>query len=362
MLGERHLTALMRNQVQVSAASWPAVVSFPQLLNISVGYAVGIYAGSGTLRKTRALRDVFDELAGVFALPGFNGLSIEPDTGGGELPTVLAAAAASGRVRICRSAARPEAVLSMLSAHDVPHSIDAMKLDTDGADVSILRGVLQAKYAPKVLCVRVNADVPPPMRFKVLHGLPAHRVAHNEADGGPHPTGVAEDGPVTSSAQTNRIVGLGLAGSSADELHAVASAYGYVLVAFEFGRAASGTAGHALRICTRCPQNAWLVRHELLPAGLVQSSDPPLGSWRRMNSAFWAQLLAQHAGMQAQPAKFLFSSRGKGAWMYDVLRSQAADIALRAWGSNASGSTSGANGLARRMEQPPENNSERCAW
>ena len=377
------IQALVRAQLRPSEPSWPANVSFGQLLQsqgISARYALGIYAGEGTHRKKRQLRDVFDELNPIFASPDVRGLSIEPSRGEALLPTVLLEASASGRVKVAFADAHAAAVLSVLSAHGVPRDLDAMKVDTDSADLSVLRGILSAGYVPKVVCIRVNSDIPPPVRWHVQEVYGGGGDGGGGAGGGGSRNGSKTATPVAKtgegvddfvSSPANGLAGHGLAGASADEIFALASAHGYALLAFEFGRGASGAPGHVLRVCTRCPQNAWLVRKELLPSSLEAARPATLhatlhatlratlrlGSWATMNTMFWSQLYAQHAGMQSHPAKYLFASRGKGAWMYDVLRAQAADTALRAWGENATGARVHANARALAMEQPPENNS-----
>jgi hypothetical protein len=63
----------------------------------------------------------------------------------------------------------PYNVCEILDIYNCPRDCDFFKIDLDGYDGVILRGVLEAGFRPKVLQVEVNPEFPPPVSFCVLY-------------------------------------------------------------------------------------------------------------------------------------------------------------------------------------------------
>ena len=82
----------------------------------------------------------------------------------GSLPATLASANTSGGVRIAWVEPAPQTIAHVLHHHDAPTDFEALHLDED-APLPLLDAILAAHYTPKVIAVRFNADLPPPLRW-----------------------------------------------------------------------------------------------------------------------------------------------------------------------------------------------------
>ncbi|NJL71295.1 MAG: hypothetical protein HC888_06630 [Candidatus Competibacteraceae bacterium] len=102
----------------------------------------------------------------------------------------------------------PENITDLLSAHNVPMKLDVVKIDIDSFDGALLERILDAGWRPRLICVEVNADIPPPFGFS-MHYSP--EFLGNEA------------------------YWWGVYGISPALAARIASKYGYDFLAFDFG-------------------------------------------------------------------------------------------------------------------------------
>lgn len=324
-----HIAALLEQQLRTD--HWPANVSFTQLLPESQGFVLNVATerGAATYRTAGPLREAYDETLALLDA-GFRGLFIEPQDCGSHacgVPAALARANSSGAARVVRADVTAEGIDTLLSG--VPRELSALRVDTGAADLAVLRAVMRAGYRPLAICVHVNADVPPPLRWSVE--------ASTSAD--------------ANESVANFREGHGYSGASADDILAVAHAHHYSLVAWEFGRMP--------KWCIRCVQNAWLVRNDRLSDEARRQA----ASWRRSVRAFWAQFYALHVGLRAAPAQRLFASTNKMKYIYGLYASEAASLGEEAWGANATGVAENASEVHRQFRQAEglPGNAERCA-
>ena len=261
---------------------WPTNVSFLALLHaVGVtrpGFAVDIGAGDGQRLDNykRALNPVLP----LFRA-GWAGLSVEEDAvydgrGGAQskgMPfassrrsEVLALHNASGGIRVAWAAALPSNIGALLEAAGAPMELDALHVDVDGLELPLLRAVLDAGYAPKVVALQFNADVPPPVYWSMAWREGGARPAgHQRTSAGP-----------SAAALWHALSEAGPSGSR------------YSLVAFQLGRWA--------RWCQRCEQRMWFVRRPLLGAGAA-----PLISLAQLSRMFWAAVVASTLAPRVPP-------------------------------------------------------------
>ena len=254
---------------------WPTNVSFLALLHAlgvtRPGFAVDIGAGDG--QRLDNYKRPLNPVLPLFRA-GWAGLSVEEDAvydrrGGAQskgmpfasarLSEVLAQHnATGGGIRVAWAAALPSTIGALLAAAGAPTELDALHVDVDGLELPLVHAVLDAGYAPKVVALQFNADVPPPVYWSMAW----------RGEGGARPSGHqrASSGP-----------------SAAAVWHALSEAgpsgRRYSLVAFQLGRWA--------RWCQRCEAKMWFVRRPLLGGGAAQ-----LISLAQLSRMFWAAVLA----------------------------------------------------------------------
>ena len=292
---------VLHDSHNASRGIWPTAVSFSDLLRVTDeavprprarrGFVLNIGASDGVM---------YDEAYPLLQEEGFDGLLIEPNPNIAEalLQNVHALQSKNTTLRVAHVELTTRNMQHVLA--DVPKQLEALKLDTDAADAPLLKALLeQVGLRPRILCVRVNADVPPPLHFKVLEAA-------------------------SGSAQLANLsvrAGHGWASASADAWYELLSSkFGYSLVAFEFGRPP--------RYNIRAAQNAWFVRSASL--GLADDA-PPLTSYAEMVRMFWVNLYLQHAAINTQPGKYRFMSGGKLGWFMHIWHAQAASIGSSHW-------------------------------
>ena len=181
---------------------------------------------------------------------GYAGLAIEAEPRWHDALTQnLAQVNSSQQVFIAMERVSPVNLLSLLGKFRVPSRFDALKIDIDSIDLTILRTILHSGYSPQIVMIEVNHDIPPPFQFELEY-----------------------------DPECECKVGRGAYGASVDAVFREASLRGYSLVAMEFYNLAAE--------CPFCEHNLWFVRNELLGRG----RESPLVSWRGMVRMFWAQL------------------------------------------------------------------------
>ena len=263
---------------------WPTNVSFLALLHAvgvtQPGFAVDIGAGDG--QRLDNYKRPLNPVLPLFGA-GWAGLSVEEDAiydgrGGAQskgkgMPfasarrsEVLALHNASGGIRVAWAAALPSTIGALLAAAGAPTELDALHVDVDGLELPLLRAVLDAGYAPKVVALQFNADVPPPVYWSMAWREGGARPAgHQRASAGP-----------SAAALWHALSEAGPSGSR------------YSLVAFQLGRWA--------RWCQRCEQRMWFVRRSLLGAGAA-----PLISLAQLSRMFWAAVVASTLAPRVPP-------------------------------------------------------------
>lgn len=132
-------------------------------------------------------------------------------------------------------------IAQRLSSEAVPKSLAALKIDIDSLDLPVAKAILDAGFAPKVLMLEINPDIPPPFSFHV-----------------------------TRFRKGNSRLGYGFYGASAQAVYDLASGHGYALLGFE-------NAEH------HAEHNAWFVRREYL--GKVRRD--AIETQEQMEAAFW---------------------------------------------------------------------------
>ena len=68
----------------------------------------------------------------------------------------------TGGIHIIEKYIRSSTLLEAMVSNKVPTSFDALKIDIDSIDFSILETILLAGYSPRLVMVEVNPDIPPP--------------------------------------------------------------------------------------------------------------------------------------------------------------------------------------------------------
>eukprot|EP00966_Prymnesium_polylepis_P123371 2852548-Prymnesium_polylepis.1 len=182
-------------------------------------------------------------------------------------------------------------------------------MDTDSYDFPLLRAILVAGSRPRIICARVNSDVPPPMAFLVEHSRHGSPFVEQ---------GLTKPGHGFAGASADALFHLLSGDSRADGRDGLPPAL-YSLVAFELGRPP--------RYVVRAAQNMWFVRSDLL--GLP--SGRRLTSWHQMVAMFWGQWHAQHQNIRMQPGKYYFMSPWKLQWFLQIWNSSAANLGMAAW-------------------------------
>ena len=297
-----------------SPLHWPANVSFMQILDElrlvpgeRTPYAVDIRAGDGM--RLDIYKRPINPIYPLYR-KGYAGLSIEPNLryngiaepedaqqpsvtahSSGSLLTALASANSSGGVRIAWVEPAPQTIAHVLHHHGVPIDLEALHLDDD-APIPLLDAILAAHYSPKVIAVRFNADLPPPLRW-----------SSNGRDTFRHDVEAEK---------------AGLLGASADALFSLLASR-YSLISFQLGRWS--------RWCQRCDERMWFVRSDLLGLRPPRS----LLSWRQMLRAFWAHVLASNVAPRAQPGKLLSHSADRIGFEARKQEQEAATVSTLAW-------------------------------
>lgn len=229
--------------------SWPADVSFEQLIDalVPVGrlsrYVINVGAKDGVLH---------DPTWGLFSARGYSGVEVE---GGAPFRNRLyrnvARVNATGGVHVLWGYAEPDTIGGQLLSMGSPRQPDALKIDIDSTDLPILRAIVASGIRPRVVCIEINSDLPPPVRFTVST----------------HPQ-YRPDGYGTG--------GKGFFGASAETVFQFMRSQKYDLVGFELGGKAGGGAERE--------HNMWFV------ASALQRKRGLMGpSWAGMNRAFWKQ-------------------------------------------------------------------------
>ena len=59
----------------------------------------------------------------------------------------------------------PSNASRLLAKHDVPVDCDLIKVDINSHDGPVIKAILEGGWRPRVFCIEVNADLPPPFRF-----------------------------------------------------------------------------------------------------------------------------------------------------------------------------------------------------
>lgn len=298
-----------------STLHWPANVSFLQIFDElqlapreRTAYAVDVRAGDGVRP------DIYKRpINPVYPLyrKGYAGLSIEPNLryngitepedaqqpsvaaySSGSLPAALASANHSGGVQIAWLEPSPRTIAHVLHHHGAPVDFEALHLDED-VPLPLLDAILAANYTPKAIAVRINADLPPPLRWSSNVGRDAFR-------------------------HGNEAASAGLLGASADALFSLLAPR-YSLISFQLGRWS--------RWCQRCDERMWFVRSDLLGLRPPRS----LLSWRQMLRAYWAHVLASNVAPRVQPGKLLSHSGDRIAFEAKKQQNEAVAVSILAW-------------------------------
>jgi hypothetical protein len=69
---------------------------------------------------------------------------------------------------VIQSFVTPDNILEIFLKYNVPKTIDILKIDIDGYDLSIIRKILKHDYVPKIIISEINEKIPPPIKFEVL--------------------------------------------------------------------------------------------------------------------------------------------------------------------------------------------------
>lgn len=111
----------------------------------------------------------------------------------------------------------PGNVKALLTENGTPVDCDLIRVNTDGYDGPVIRTILEGGWRPRVFCLEINADIPPPFRFAV-------ELNEDEARPSAEPP---------QGMQTPRDIGMyGCSAAwAADMLHK----HGYRLAQYEFG-------------------------------------------------------------------------------------------------------------------------------
>lgn len=124
----------------------------------------------------------------------------------------------------------PDMVLDLLAEGGARKDADVLKIDIDSYDAQLVEKILRGGYAPKVVMVEFNPDIPPPISWQQLYS--------------PHPFNFKK-------------AALGNYGASATAWHEIMTdRYGYGLVGMEIEDTSIE--------CTRCEHNMWYVSREAL--------------------------------------------------------------------------------------------------
>lgn len=59
----------------------------------------------------------------------------------------------------------PTNIVGLLQQHNAPLDCDLIKVDIDSIDGAVIQAILENGWRPRVFCVEVNADIPPPFKF-----------------------------------------------------------------------------------------------------------------------------------------------------------------------------------------------------
>ena len=70
-------------------------------------------------------------------------------------------------VTLCRQMVTPDNIAKILNAFC--DGIDFLSLDLGGYDYFILEGILKGNIRPKLVCIEVNQNIPPPIKFSVKY-------------------------------------------------------------------------------------------------------------------------------------------------------------------------------------------------
>ena len=108
------------------------------------------------------------------------------------------------------TAVTPKNITQLLVENDVPARCDLVKVDIDSFDGPVISAILGGGWRPRVFCIEVNADIPPPFRFAVEFD-----------DREPEPEAKLEE--------------LGLYGCSAAWAAELFASHGYRFAQYEFG-------------------------------------------------------------------------------------------------------------------------------
>jgi hypothetical protein len=120
----------------------------------AIGYCVDIAAADGTT------------MSNTWSLyrSGWAGLAVEYD--GARFSTLARRYRSFKDVRLARCMVTPENIRALLLANQTPPDFEFLSLDIDGYDHFVLDELLQ-DYRPQLICVEINENIPPPIRFTV---------------------------------------------------------------------------------------------------------------------------------------------------------------------------------------------------
>lgn len=259
-----------QRQVASARGTWPANVSFAQLIDAFVPeasqdrYVINIGANDGARH---------DPAFPLLVERGYGGVLLEGDPAFKKrLYANTVPFNSSGRVQISWGFASADSIGSRLSKLGAPMEADALKIDVDGLDVALLEAILRFGYRPKSIAVEINPDLPPPLQISQLD--------HSQF-----------------RFEFWRKHMRGWLGGSADALYALTSRYGYALLAIELGARETTACTYKGAIIKQCMKkattphaetNAWFVRADLLRA--AYGIEPP--TWYQFVDAFWKQMFA----------------------------------------------------------------------
>lgn len=255
--------------VDVAGGSWPANISFAQILDQLVEPHAALNRFVVNLGANDGARH--DPAFPLLVERGYGGILVEGDpVFKKRLFANVQPLNGSGTISISWGFASAAAIGERLLRLGCPREPDALKIDTDGLDAALLEGILTSNIRPKAVVVEVNPDLPPPARISQLD----------------HPSFTFE---------FMRKHMRGWLGASADALHALLADHGYALLAVELGTREHMVCGGSGKrrmckmkhTCTHCENNMWFVRADLLQAAGVA---PP--KWTQFVHAFWKQTFA----------------------------------------------------------------------
>ena len=97
-------------------------------------------------------------------LDGYNGVAFEFD---GKFFSILSSFYSNfKRIVLIKSKVTPNNILKYLDSVDCPLNFAFLSLDIDSFDFYILNSIL-SKYRPSLICLEINENIPPPIKFTV---------------------------------------------------------------------------------------------------------------------------------------------------------------------------------------------------